>query len=137
MSTLVKKGRVFKGGLGFGVTCVKTTKKYIVAGMDIGFVGMWDREGAEGDSFVRKFVGHRGSLVCLDVTPNEKYLVTGSVDMSLILWEISTGKKVQSFSLRGPFGVMMNFANVVAVTPGGDGFVSGNFDGTATLWDLR
>eukprot|EP00940_MAST-03C_sp_MAST-3C-sp2_P003190 g3190.t1 len=103
---LVKMERALKQGHGvFPVNCVTSTKIYIITG------------------------GYH--MLCLDTTPCEKYVVTGSCDKSLILWKLSNGNRERSFV--GHTGWVW----AVAVTPSGDGIVSGSEDRTAILWNIH
>jgi len=127
---LVKMERVLKGGHGGKeVFCVKSTKIYVITGGRDGKAVVWERGGA--GKIVRTLEGHTYSVSCLDTTPCEKYVVTGSYDCTLILWKLSNGNRERSF-VGHTLGVF-----AVAVTPSGDGIVSGNGDGTAILWNIH
>ena len=116
----------------FGVFCVTSTKDYVITGGDGYEVILWEK-GGKGQK-VRTFKGHEfeAAVQCLDTTPDGKYLVTGSTDKTLILWEISSGNIVRSFK-----GGHTRWVWAVAVTPSGDGIVSGSRDNTAILWNLH
>jgi WD40 repeat protein len=52
-------------------------------------VRLWDvATGKE----VRRFTGHEGSVNSVAVTPDGKYVVSGSGDKTVRVWELATGK---------------------------------------------
>jgi len=132
---MVKKERVLKGGHGtnkYGhpnVTCVKSTKIYVITGGEDGKAVVWERGGA--GKIVRTLEGHEGGVSCLDTTPCEKYVVTGSWDCTLILWKLSNGNRERSFVGH------TSLVTAVAVTPSGDGIVSGSVYNIAILWNIH
>jgi len=71
-------------------------------GENDGSVRMWD---AETGKVVKRFVGHRGLVASLIVSPDGRYLVTfgrGVPDFSARVWDVKTGKEVQQ--LKGITG---------------------------------
>eukprot|EP00940_MAST-03C_sp_MAST-3C-sp2_P000703 g703.t1 len=132
---MVRKERVLKGGHGMdiwgdrGVRCVTSTKIYVITGGDDRKAVVWERGGV--GKIVRTLEGHTNLVVCLDTTPCEKYVVTGSWDRTLILWKLSNGNRERSFVGH------TNGVYAVVVTPSGDGIVSGSGDGTAILWNIH
>eukprot|EP00940_MAST-03C_sp_MAST-3C-sp2_P003173 g3173.t1 len=132
---LVKTERVLKGGHEADLMgrrwacCVKSTGTYVITGGSDCKAVVWERGGA--GKIVRTLEGHKGSVLCLDTTPCEKYVVTGSYDMTLILWKLSNGNKERSFVGH------TDEVYAVAVTPSGDGIVSGSYDDTAILWNIH
>eukprot|EP00940_MAST-03C_sp_MAST-3C-sp2_P000706 g706.t1 len=133
---MVTKERVLKGGHGRSVIgipkfvyCVKSTKAYVITGGGSWGAVVWERGGA--GKIVGTLKGHTGDVYCLDTTPCEKYVVTGSVDCTLILWKLSNGNRERSFVGH----TLPVYA--VAVTPSGDGIVSGSLDWTAILWNIH
>jgi WD40 repeat protein len=43
-------------------------------------------------------MGHPQNIYTMAFSPDEEYIVTGSIDKTLRLWEIKTGKEVRTFS---------------------------------------
>ncbi|MEQ9209436.1 MAG: hypothetical protein RLN96_06295, partial [Pseudomonadales bacterium] len=41
---------------------------------------------------VRSFLGHEGTINCIDFTPDGKLMITSSADNTAKLWEVATGK---------------------------------------------
>ena len=133
---LVKMERVLKGGHEedvYGsppsVLCVKSTETYVITGGYDGKAVVRERGGA--GKIVRTLEGHTKAVWCLDTTPCEKYVVTGSCDDTLILWKLSNGNRERSFVGH------THAVSAVAVTPSGDGIVSGSWDDTAILWNIH
>jgi DNA-binding beta-propeller fold protein YncE len=81
-------------------------------------------------SVVRRFTGHEGAVSSVAVTPDGKYIVSGSWDNTVRVWELATGKEVRRFT--GHESSVWS----VAVTPDGKYVVSGSRDKTVRLWDL-
>lgn len=42
--------------------------------------------------------GHEFTVLCLDIDKSRKYLVSGSYDSNVILWDYTTGKQLRSFN---------------------------------------
>jgi WD40 repeat protein len=82
---------------------------------------MWDlRIGKE----IRSFDGHLGDVTSLDLSPNQKYLVSGSQDKSIVIWNIQDGEKTfiskfdqpvtnVSFSKYGEYLLISTMGNIL------------------------
>jgi len=79
---------------------------------------------------IRTFAEHSSDVYSEAITPDGKYLVTGSRDDTAKLWEIETGLEIQTFVGHGS-GVIS-----LAISPDGKFFVTGNGDHTAKLWEI-
>jgi WD40 repeat protein/tetratricopeptide (TPR) repeat protein len=82
-----------------------------------------------GNREVLRLTGHEGWVTSVAVTPDGQYVVSGSRDNTVRLWELATGKEVRRFTGH-EWGVRS-----VAVTPDGQYVVSGSWDNTVRLWD--
>jgi WD40 repeat protein len=78
--------------------------------------------------------GHTEIVYAIDFSPDGKYLLTGSFDKTLKLWEGATGKEIKTFD--GPGG-HRNLVLSVAFSPDGRTLASGSSDNTAKLWDTE
>ena len=76
-------------------------------------------------------LGHKNSVRSVAITQDGKYIVSGSDDETIKLWDIQSGKELQSFEGH------KNSVRSVAITPDGKHIVSGSFDGTIKLWDIQ
>ncbi|GIK64789.1 MAG: hypothetical protein BroJett018_25830 [Chloroflexota bacterium] len=74
--------------------------------------------------------GHTGFVWAATFSPDSRYLVTGSSDFTARLWDITSGKTVQTFDGQG------SVVLVVAFAPDGQHLVTGHWDGTTRLWDV-
>jgi WD40 repeat protein len=77
---------------------------------------------------VRRFTGHEDWVNSVAVTPDGKYVVSGSNDRTVRLWDRATGQEVRRFT--GHEGRIIS----VAVTPDGRYVVSGSTDETHRVW---
>jgi WD40 repeat protein len=74
--------------------------------------------------------GHSDTVWSVAVRPNSQNILSGSSDRTIKLWDISSGKLLQTFSRHS--GSVWS----VAVSPNGQRFASGSGDNTADVWDL-
>ena len=70
--------------------------------------------------------GHSDWVTCLSANNNVKAFVSGSLDSSVKVWDINSGKCVNSIPMKSPvWGV--------AFSPSGEHLVTATQDGTITL----
>jgi WD40 repeat protein len=62
-------------------------------------------------------------------SPDGKYVLTGSHDNTVVLWETATGNKVRSFLGH------TSYVLAVAISPDGKHVLTGSYDNTAVLWE--
>ena len=79
---------------------------------------------------VQKLTGHQHLVTSVAVTPDGRYIVSGSDDKTVRVWERDTGKEVQK--LTGHH----DWVTSVAVTPDGRYIVSGSLDRTVRVWSI-
>jgi WD40 repeat protein len=77
--------------------------------------------------------GHREAVYSVAFTTDGKYIVSGSGDSTLKVWDSSTGKEIKSFG--GPAG-HKNLVMSVSISPDGGLIASGGTDNTAKIWDF-
>jgi hypothetical protein len=83
---------------------------------------------------VRRLTGHERPVHSVAVTPDGRYVVSGSADNTVRVWDLATGQEVRRFTGHE------DWVRSVAVTPDGQYVVSGSVDRTVRLWyigDLR
>lgn len=84
---------------------------------------------------IGQLAGHKNAVTCLawvSVSGDDRLLVSGSADGTLVLWKTSTGERIRR--LRGHRGIV----NSVACTRSGDGCIaSASDDGRVLFWDLE
>ena len=76
--------------------------------------------------------GHTEPVYAVSLSPDGKYVLTGSFDKTLKLWDRATGKKIRT--LDGPQG-HQQLVLCAAFSPDGRKFASGGSDNTAKIWD--
>jgi WD40 repeat protein len=74
--------------------------------------------------------GHRDDVKSVAVSPDGKWLASGSQNQTVKIWDLATGKEVHT--LRGHKGAVQS----VAFSPDGKQLVSGSLDETLKVWDL-
>ena len=97
---------------------------------------------ARGGQLVRTLKGHTNAVLSVAVSPNGKYIVSGSADWSVILWEAESGRRIHDYIGHGQG--LINFltsrvggVNSVAFSPDGKYIVSGSDDLTLKVWDHK
>jgi WD40 repeat protein/tetratricopeptide (TPR) repeat protein len=83
-----------------------------------------------GNREVLRLTGHEGPVCSVAVTPDGRYVVSGSGDDTVRLWDLATGKEERRFTGHE------RWVTSVAVTPDGRYVVSGSGDFTVRVWDL-
>ncbi|MBD2091188.1 hypothetical protein H6F67_15140 [Microcoleus sp. FACHB-1515] len=84
------------------------------------------------------FSGHSGDVTALAVSPDGYFFASGSRDRSIKLWDIASGKLVQTFAGRSLWSASGHRGRINALTfsPEGNLLISGSDDGTIKLWNL-
>lgn len=100
--------------------------KHVLTGSDKGPVRVWE---IPSHPHLSVFTGHIGIVDSVAFSPDGQLLATGAQD-GLRLWNTRTGQLVQHFADAGWV------AYGTAFSSDGRYLVSGNLDGTATLWDV-
>jgi WD40 repeat protein len=75
--------------------------------------------------------GHSSFILAVAIDPKGEYIVSGSDDKTVKIWELETGKLVNT--LKGH----SSSVRAVAIDPKGEYIVSGSDDGTVKVWDLK
>lgn len=90
-------------------------------------------EGATTLAFPRRiFTGHTDQVIGSAFSPDGKYVLTGSLDKTVRLWEVETGQEVRKFI--GPTGEVAR----VAFSPDGKYVAAAVFgEGTVRLWNTQ
>jgi len=91
---------------------------------------VWDVTTGQKASVV--FNGHHDTVTCVAFSPLGKYLVSGSLDTTLILWDLATAQPIGE-RFEGHTGAVYS----VAFSPKGDRIVSGSEDHTIRVWSTR
>jgi hypothetical protein len=79
---------------------------------------------------VRTFAGHTNAVISVAISADGRWVLSGSEDCKLRLWELATGRCVRTFA-EHPGGV-----NSIAFSPDGRWALSGSWDETLRLWEL-
>ena len=80
----------------------------------------------------QEFLGHTDRVKAVDFSPDGRYVLTGSADSTVLLWDRQTGQLVRQFS-----GDMQD-VNSAVFSPDGRFILAGSrFDHTVRLWDVE
>lgn len=101
-------------------------KKAAVANYDPNLVYIWDFNIMKS---IKSLSGHTSKVLSVAISPDNKFVATGSKDETVKLWDISTGKCLKTLTGHN--------SNVTAVcfSPDGKYLVSGDDNGTIKVWD--
>jgi WD40 repeat protein len=75
--------------------------------------------------------GHYEAVKAVAFTPDGKYLLTGSRDKTIKLWDVASGRELRSFLGH------QSTINDIAVSSDGRFFISSCADKTAIMWDIK
>jgi WD40 repeat protein len=101
-------------------------KKFLILGIGVLFVYPLFAQKPE----VVLQTGHTGNVTSLAISPDERYLLTGSADNTAKLWDMATGIEICTF--KGHSKDIFS----VAISLNGQYILTGSNDKTAKLWDL-
>ena len=79
-----------------------------------------------------EWVGHTQGLACISYSPNGCYIVSGSRDNTIRIWDAETGHAVGK-----PLVGHTKEVRSVAYSPDGRHIISGSFDKTIRIWDAE
>ena len=91
------------------------------------------QEPAKIPGLVQKLKGHDDAIYALEFTPDGKYVITGSFDKTLKMWDVKTGKTVRTFG--GPQG-HKQMVLCLALSPDGQTMISGGLDKQLKVWNV-
>lgn len=99
----------------------------VAAAIADGTIRVW-RNGISGTSAV--FNGHVDVVSALDFNGDGSLLVSGGVDMDVLIWDVASGERL--LTLSGHTGSIRD----VAFSPDSTQVVSASEDGTVRIWDV-
>jgi WD40 repeat protein len=80
-----------------------------------------------------KLKGHGDAVYAVAYSPDGKYLITGSLDHTLKLWDVAAGKELKTY---GGTAGHQKMVLCVAFSPDGQMIASGGADNTLKVWDV-
>ena len=88
---------------------------------------VWDLYSGE---ILHTLKGHYARISTIAISPEGKYAVSGSYDMNLIAWDMSTGKRIATF-------IGESEVTACAIVPGRNIIVSGEHSGKIHILHLE
>lgn len=113
----------------WSVAFLPHNQNWIVTTSSDGIVRLWDLAGDRGSWIQMKLDGHNGKpVVCLAVSPDGQWFVTGGQDNNAVVWDVSGEKR---------FPPLRHSAQVqcVAVSPDGRWIATGSAARTVKRWE--
>jgi WD40 repeat protein len=86
-----------------------------------------------GVEIAASFKGHDDGVYTVAFTPDDRFLVTGSFDNTIKLWDLQTGKEFKTYAGANGHTKMVT---TVVVSPDGSLLASGSADNQVKLWDV-
>jgi WD40 repeat protein/tRNA A-37 threonylcarbamoyl transferase component Bud32 len=99
-------------------------------GTESGVVRLWNLETQKP---VRELKAHAGSVTSMVFADEGKYLISGSDDATVRIWNLAADPKAEPPVLKGHTRAVRR----VALSPDGRTLATASFDGTVRLWDVR
>ncbi len=73
---------------------------------------------------------HSSRINSIAFSPNGKYIISGSMDKTIKLWDLVSGKEIKTFTGH------TDWIKSIAFSPDGTKIISGSCDETIKLWDV-
>jgi WD40 repeat protein len=83
-------------------------------------------------SLIHQFIAHANSVFALHYTPDYKFLISGSRDARLKVWDVTSGYIQAEEVVAHLFAI-----NTISFSPSGDHFATGSMDKTIKIWDTK
>ena len=75
--------------------------------------------------------GHANWIGAMDVSPDGRFVATGSGDDTLRIWDMESGTQLHALTAPGTGAI-----HAVAFSPDGARIATGSNDGTVRIWHL-
>lgn len=81
--------------------------------------------------------GHEGEISAIAISPNDDIIASGSLDKTIKIWHLKTGKLLSNFDSRLIWGAHTEGIFDLCFSPDGKTLASSSQDGKIRVWDLR
>lgn len=125
----IKVSKALVGHNGYLSDCEFISDRHMITSSGDQTCIHWDIEMGQ---VLMKFTGHSGDVMNVNISPDRNMLVSGSCDKTAKVWDIRTGKCVQTIS-----GHHTSDVNSVRFFPNGQLIGTGSEDQTCSLFDMR
>jgi len=109
---------------------------------DFYLVGLLDSRVAQVDTLTeettRQLLGHTGRVLALDISPDDRFAISGSTDGNLRLWNLEHGAAMRNPQANHMVEGFVNLATAsLDLSPDGRYGATGHWDGKISLWDYE
>lgn len=94
------------------------------------------RKGLKNAWLLRILRGHSDWVTSVSISADSRYVLSGSCDKTVRLWELSTGKQVKRYDESGWSGGVSANVNSVEFSDTGNYVVSSSWNNKVRLWDV-
>jgi WD40 repeat protein len=122
-----KTEKRFDNKIPINAMALSTDKRFLFIADNSTTLKQYDMKG----TLIKSFVGHSDFLTSVVYAINNKYIITGSLDKTAIVWDLAKAKPIRT--IKG------HDWNVTSLSLSTDGkyLVTGSTDGTSRLWDAE
>ncbi|MEB3340430.1 trypsin-like peptidase domain-containing protein [Okeania sp.] len=115
------------------VNSIVALNAYIVMGDSNGLISVWDIESGE---IIATWKAHPESVNSVAVTPDQQFVISGSDDKTIKIWQLPKNKNVTNITLVQTLTGHTDVVDEIAIAPSGQFFASGSWDKTIKIWNL-
>ena len=123
-----------KGGHSDNLRCVgwsPSSDNLLITGSNDTTLKFWNAQKRNLRQKNNTLAGHKDFVYCLSWSPDGNYIVSGSTDNTLIIWNCREGRKIDFLTEHS------NYVHGVSWAPDGEHIASASNDGNVIIWKKR
>ncbi|MGK7918790.1 MAG: trypsin-like peptidase domain-containing protein, partial [Trichodesmium sp.] len=114
------------------VNSVVALNSYIISGSSNGMISVWDNNA----EIIATWKAHSESVNSIAVTPDQQFVISGSDDRTIKIWQLPKNKSITDITLVRTLTGHTDVVDGIAIAPNGQILASGSWDGTIKIWNL-